>query len=410
MSSLATHQAAERRRMNFLSGVRGVPSEHNGSYQQLRAELGEDNTNRLITNIGTLAISSGIQTIGVSLSDAVQRIIGSLTPAERAAMASGGVAPPRVQALIESELKQAQQQRQAQIAAATNTNADGSPVSKSGLPAAAFASMDRELRGRTSRSSEYADLRTDSISSANYASSQFARTGLNYAAFSEMRNQGFNAPQIMAAVKETKSLGIDTNRNAAPMARLQRDMPSAVPGLHETGKNWSEVKDLEEQLRKAREAGNAGSTEELTRRIEAARKAAEEYDQRERERVQRERPDRAQDHQKLQDEVRRAALGKEAALRNDSRLTDPSAALTPSQDHRVDEAVRSAEVAAATNTEIERTKANLAARFASAPEPQPQQRAAAETPPTTPVKTADATPPSGSKATPPRIASPTVRA
>jgi len=108
--------------------------------------------------------------------------------------------------------------------------------------------------------------------------------------------------------------------------------------------------------------------------------------------------------------VRRAALGKEAALRNDSRLTDPSAALTPSQDHRVDEAVRSAEVAAATNTEIERTKANLAARFASAPEPQPQQRAAAETPPTTPVKTADATPPSGSKATPPRIASPTVRA
>lgn len=277
--------SAPRRRASFVSDAPIVSSDHDGSYQHLRAELGEENTNRLITNIGTLAMSSGIVSSGVSLSDAVKRIIGSLTPAERSAIASGGTPPPRVQALLDGEIKAAQQQRQAQLAAATNTADGGLQGDKSSLIPSAFAAMDRELRGRTNRSSEYSNLRSDSISSANYGSSEYARTGLNYATFSELRNQGFNGGQIMAAVNTTRALGIDTNKNAAPMARVQRDIPSAVPGLHATRENWAAVKNLEEEQRKAREAGNTAAAEALARQIAEARKHAEEHDKRERDDV-----------------------------------------------------------------------------------------------------------------------------
>lgn len=117
--SAVTLQPAARRRANFVGGIHTSTSDHDGSYQHLRAELGEENTNRLITNIGTLAMASGITASGVSLSDAVKRIIGSLTPAERSSIASGGAPPPRVQALLDSEIKAAQQQQQAQRAASS---------------------------------------------------------------------------------------------------------------------------------------------------------------------------------------------------------------------------------------------------------------------------------------------------
>lgn len=419
--SAVTLQPAARRRANFIGGIHTSTSDHDGSYQHLRAELGEENTNRLITNIGTLAMTSGIAASGVSLSDAVKRIIGSLTPAERSAIASGAAPPPRVQALLDSEVKAALQQRQLQTTAANATSEDGSQL-KNGLTPAAFAAMDRELRGRTSRSSEYSDLRSDSISSANYSSSAYARTGLNYTTFTDLRNQGFNGQQIMAAVNTTRSLGIDTNRNAAPMARVQRDIPSAVPGLHTTHQNWSDVKKLEDEQRKALEAGNTAAAEAVAARIAEARRKAEEHDRHERERVQRERPDRAGDHRQLQDETRKAALGLEASprVKNDARVSDAAPAVPTSQRPAVRTEAQVIQAAAASETEIQRTRSTRAAMFGPTPEPsQPQKQAAVETPapPTppanppaaAPVKTADATPPARQQPTPPRMASPAVR-
>ncbi len=415
--------AAERRRANFLSSQRLGANDHDGSYQHLRAELGDENTNRLISNIGTLALSSGITTSGVSLTDAVKRIIGSLTPAERSAIASGASPPPRVQALLDSEVKAAQQQRQ-QVTAANNTGEDGSQVHKNGLPPLAFAAMDRDLRARTARSSEYSDLRSDSISSANYGTSDYSRAGLNWTAYSDLRNQGFNGGQIMAAVNTTRSLGIDTNRNAAPMARVQRDIPSAVPGLHTTRDNWTAIRQLEEDKRKAVEAGNTAAAEALTRQIDEGRKRAEEHDKREHERVQRERPDRAPDHRQLQDETRRAALRHEASLgvSTSAPAADLTSTYTRAQNRQSE--VVAANLTQVTQTEVEQTRTARASRFADTPDPaqpptpQPTRHAAAETPTppappanppaATPVKTADATPVPRPNA--PRMASPTARA
>lgn len=433
MMQQTSSPAADRRRANFLGSQRLGANDHDSSYEHLRAELGEENAARLITNIGTLAMTSGIETSGVSLSDAVKRIIGSLTPAERSAIASGSAPPPRVQALLDSEVKAAQQQRQQQIAAANTTGEDGSPGHKNGLSPLAFAAMDRDLRGRTARSSEYSDLRSDSISSANYSSSQYARTGLNYATFSDLRNQGFNGQQIMAAVTTTKALGIDANRNAAPMARVQRDIPSAVPGLHTTRDNWTAVKKMEEEQRSAQEAGNTAGAEALARRIEEARKHAEEHDKREHERVQRERPDRAPDHKHLQDETRRAALRHEATLgtRNDANLPDRAArhtiqsGITPANRAITAQEGQVIQTAAASELENQQTRTNLASRFGPAPDatpqPTPTKHAAAEppappvapaaNPPTAaPIKTADATPTPRPQANTPRMASPTARA
>lgn len=408
--------SASRRRANFIGGIHTGTSDHDGSYQHLRAELGEENAARLISNIGALAMTSGIETSGVSLSDAVKRIIGSLTPAERSAIASGGAPPPRVQALLDSEIKAAQQQRQTQLAAANTTGEDGLQGNRNGLIPAAFAAMDRDLRGRTTRSSEYSDLRSDSISSANYSSSEYARTGLNYATFSDLRNQGFNGQQIMAAVSTTKALGIDTNRNAAPMARVQRDIPSAVPGLHTTRDNWAAVKKLEEEQKRAQEAGNTAMAEALARQIEERRKHAEDHDKREHERVQRERPDRAPDHRHLQGEIRRSALGHEARpdARNDTAATDQAPRLTQQQISELKPEGQRIQAAATGEPELQQTRANLASRFGPTPEPpQPQQRAAVETPaPTTPpanppaatpVRTADAAPPPRPQANTPRV-------
>lgn len=399
--------AAERRRANFLSSQRLGANDHDGSYQHLRAELGDENTNRLISNIGTLALSSGITTSGISLSDAVKRIIGSLTPAERSAIASGASPPPRVQALLDSEVKAAQQQRQQQNTAANPTGEDGSPVHKNGLSPLAFAAMDRDMRGRTARSSEYSDLRSDSISSANYSSSQYARTGLNYATFSDLRNQGFNGQQIMAAVSTTKALGIDANRNAAPMARVQRDIPSAVPGLRITRDNWTAIRQMEEEKRKAVEAGNTAAAEALTRQIDEGRKRAEEHDKREHERVQRERPDRAPDHRQLQDETRRAALRHEATLgpQNITRPNDISPQLARSEDVAVSALTRRAEVAAATEPERQQTRSTRAAMFGPTPDATPPAPVPQATP--TPTKHADATPtPPVPAANPPAAAAP----
>ncbi len=161
----------------------------------------------------------------------------------------------------------------------------------------------------------------------------------------------------------------------------------------------------------------------MARQIAEARKHAEDHDKRERERVERERPDRAPDHRQLQDETRRAALRHEATLgvRNDAGLTNPAERLAVTQNPALTRLAHTAEVAAASEPQLQQTRANLASRFGPTPEPtQPQQRTAVETPaPPTPtanppavatVKTADATPPARQQTTPPRMASPTARA
>ena len=93
------------RRFNFL----GLPSEKRGgiSYAAVRAELGDENAAALVTRIGELVQKHGLDRLGISLHDAVDRIVQTLTPDERRAVASGG-SVQRVEALIDAEAKQAE--------------------------------------------------------------------------------------------------------------------------------------------------------------------------------------------------------------------------------------------------------------------------------------------------------------
>lgn len=155
-------------------------------------------------------------------------------------------------------------------------------------------------------SGDFSDVR--SVTSANFDRTPYAAMGLNWDTFKDLRAQGFGDIQIRAAARTTTALGIDVNRNAPAVARITRDIPSAIPGLHTTRDKWRAIGDLERRKREAEARGDTSGAAALAQQIEAQRREAEAHDRREREKVERERPDRAEDHRKAQQAIREAQL------------------------------------------------------------------------------------------------------
>ena len=108
------------RRFNFL----GLSGEKRAglSYASLRAELGDENAAALVTRIGTLLETQGLDKLGVPLHDAVDRIVQSLTADERRTIAEGGGVPPRVQTQVSAEIAAA---KMLQAQTSTNVHASG---------------------------------------------------------------------------------------------------------------------------------------------------------------------------------------------------------------------------------------------------------------------------------------------
>jgi hypothetical protein len=406
---------AERRRANFAAGHRLNTSDPDGSYQHMRAELGEENTNRLITNIGTLAMSSGIAASGVSLSDAVKRIIGSLTPGERSAIASGGAPPPRVQALLDSEVKAAQQQRQTQLAAATNTDGTTGEPHRYGAGAllgGAFARAGYNGRGDyngvgsssgSGSSSSYVS-NPSSVSMLNYAGTPYAGTGMTYSTFSYLRNdlrsENFSGQNILHAGQDSRRHGF--NPNDRPVARdfaivdrddgARRDQTNSVYSRFDNQlANDAEIQRLkrerdqaqspeakravEDQMRARTNeiAGRSGMSNHIdTAPTEAARSAHT----RNRDRF-------IHRHMGLQAD-HRAEIGDDAA----QRLTAADRAPVAQREAPV------AQIAATVRSTERRTDASLDADLLAAANPTaPRRDAAADTPaPTTTVAAATAAP------------------
>jgi hypothetical protein len=134
--------AADRalvRRFNFL----GFPGEkHSGalSYAGLRSELGDENANALVVQVGVLAKVHHLDQFGIGIDNAVARIIQSLTPDERRLMAQGGSVPPRVEGMITAEVEAAKLQQKQIGAGPQNGKSDPSLAQPlSGFGTAAFA-------------------------------------------------------------------------------------------------------------------------------------------------------------------------------------------------------------------------------------------------------------------------------
>jgi hypothetical protein len=163
-----------------------------------------------------------------------------------------------------------------------------------------------------SRTDVSADVR--GISQANYHGTVFDQSGLGYGAFDAMRKEGFNGKQIIAAVDTNKGLGLGANDNPAATARLQRDVPSAVPGLFTTRDNWKSVFELERAERDARERGDTATAAQMKSQIGQARQHAEEHDKKEQERVHDAKPERVPDLIDRQQHIKQAAKAHVAGL------------------------------------------------------------------------------------------------
>lgn len=215
------------RRFNFL----GLPGEKRAgmSYAALRAELGDDNAAALVTKIGTLLQSQGLDRLGVPLHDAVDRIVQSLTPDERRTIAEGGGLPPRVQTQIGAEVAAAKVQ---QGQASANVHASGHGPDNAalrgfgtGVVAGGTGLANRDASGSRSDASASYSGSVSSVTAENYSFTPFATSGLSYATFSYLRGQGFDETNIIHAAQDAKQTGFDPNdqKIAKSFAVLDKD-------------------------------------------------------------------------------------------------------------------------------------------------------------------------------------------
>lgn len=101
------------------------------SFQDLEKQLGsEADARSLVMRVGNMVLAKGNP--GLPLGSAIDRILSSMTQDERAAVATGGALPPRVQGIVDDVA--ATQVRKSQLAQAQNaTAADGVLVGATAL-------------------------------------------------------------------------------------------------------------------------------------------------------------------------------------------------------------------------------------------------------------------------------------
>jgi len=188
------------------------------------------------------------------------------------------------------------------------------PARLMGMPGLPPRSSDASGNEGVGRAESTTAASLGAINQQNFTSTPFAAAGLSYATFSALRGEGFNAAQIMSAVNVNKELGLGANSNPGAIARLQRDVPSAIPGLRGTRDNWKQVHTLEEAEKRARAEGDTASADRLKREADEARKHAEEHDKQQRDHIRGQKPEREKDLIDKQDEIRRSVLGQAANL------------------------------------------------------------------------------------------------
>jgi hypothetical protein len=149
-ATTASHDRALIRRYAFL----GLPGERQGgmSFAELRAELGDENTNHLVTRIGALAQVHHLDQSRVPLGDVVARIMQSLTPDERRSIAQGNAIPPRIEAMMSAEAETAK--ATAAQAEAARHNPSGAPLSAAVLAAAGYGGLGRYAQANTGTMSD----------------------------------------------------------------------------------------------------------------------------------------------------------------------------------------------------------------------------------------------------------------
>lgn len=321
------------RRFNFL----GLPSERRGgnlSFSGLRAELGDDNANALVTKIGVLVQVHHLDKLGIPMQNAVDRILQSLTPDERRVMAQGGAVPPRVEAILSAEAETAklQQKQSGPNGAGSNVTGNGpytgiGPFGRVGNMA--MSARDGSGDGATAVSGASRSGSSDlaSIKPENYASSHFASVGLSYAHFNELRSQGFGEQQIIAAVNTNKQLGLGANNDPAATARLQRDTPWAIESLKGSATSLKQVQEHERKAKECEARGDTAGAQGHRQEAEKARQADQERHGRAQQRMRSEKPERLDDYMRKHDAI-------EKATRND--LSE----ITPGNDKQAEANVR----------------------------------------------------------------------
>jgi hypothetical protein len=133
------------------------------------------------------------------------------------------------------------------------------------------------------------------LTAANFASTDFARAGLDLSTTRLLFGQGFTPTQILQAASLTNELGIDVKGNVAAVARLTRDVKGAAASLRTMRDFQNQIDAEEEKARLARERGDHTAAAEHEKKAEDARRRQKEFEDRERARIQRENPDRVGD-------------------------------------------------------------------------------------------------------------------
>lgn len=206
------------------------------SFQDLEKQLGsEADARSLVMHVGSMILAKGNP--GLPLGSAIDRILSSMTQDERAAVATGGALPPRVQGIIDdvaaTQARHAQPDQGRKDAATDASSLGFAGVSGMRLSGARFDRMDR--------SSEKGDWSSDAaLSHTRALASQLGmpwaannpdllRQGpeamkllyemhFQQASYEKMKNAGFSASEIVGLNKYAKKHHIDANTLAGDVA------------------------------------------------------------------------------------------------------------------------------------------------------------------------------------------------
>jgi hypothetical protein len=269
------------RRYKFL----GFPGEKRGtalSYSELERHMGADKAASLITQIGVLAQSYRLDQYGIPLSEAVARIVGSLTHDELQSYAKGNIVPPRVEAMLGAEVETAKIQQKQPGGRQENGKPDPSMAQPlSGFGTAAFAAW-RGFSGQ----GDGGNSRSAAPSSAAYGQNMGSTTdtaflhavGISGGTALALGQLGFKTrEQVRQVVDDTRSLHLAPDKGAVvDVARLKKNSGERFEAhkhsLQEYGDELRAAKhEREEALKEADPAKQA----ERLRHAEEMRQTAE---------------------------------------------------------------------------------------------------------------------------------------
>ncbi len=189
------------------------------------------------------------------------------------------------------------------------------------------------------------------------ATAALVGAGISFDTFRALRAEGFGVQQMLAAAGLTKTLGINTDRNAVSVAVLQRELPGVDKELIASRDHWRGVGDLERRAAEAERRGDTAQAAELRKRAQEARERAERHDREHRERVQRTHPHLVPRLEGVQGDIKRTHTHLNAAV--------PGA--TPAQARELRRAFEAAQLNP-NDPEAQRRYAEIKAKFGDKPE------------------------------------------